>query len=52
MSATLNPNYFSKSVERNKQTTCSCGRRAYKTELRMLNGKEVCPVCIKQNTNK
>lgn len=47
MSATLNPNYFSKSAERNKTTQCSCGRRVEKTELRMVDRKEVCFNCFK-----
>ena len=45
MSATLNPNYFSRSAERNKYTLCSCGKRTPKATLRMQDGHEVCPAC-------
>lgn len=45
--AAMNPNYFSKSAELNKLAVCSCGNRVYKTELRMKNGREVCPTCYR-----
>jgi len=49
MSAVLNPNYFSRSVERNKYTLCSCGKRTPKDTLRMKDGCEVCPECAKKS---
>ena len=48
MSATLNPNYFSKSAERNKSTMCDCGRRALNADLKMdpeEPGTQTCTTC-------